>query len=229
MKKSAKQPPNSTPPARAAGSDLPGVETLAHLAAQARFKDEMMPGNAALAALNLWRECKRILEGQHALEHSDQKRDADKVPPFPKTQPVTLDDFYTHVVGARDENENQPRFKKFLRYTLGTEQAALRSRRDAAQKNANFYANPDDGKDFRDSVARLEPNIVADDAMDAEWERRFEERKTNPFTEGEWYSLASDYIHWWIPEKARMKSDAARKRWNTSPAKKKRKKIAPAS
>lgn len=221
-----KQP---TRPAAAPFSDLPTVETLAHLAAQARFKDEMMPGNAALAALNLWRECKRTLDGQRTLAKADKERNAHKVPPYPKTQPVTLDDFYRHVVKAKDKTENQPRFKRFLRNALETEQAKLRRRRDAALNSANSYSNPADGKDFRDAVARLEAQIVADDAMEAKYKRRFAERKEKPFTESEWYDLASQYIEWWPPEKLRIKSEAARKRWDRIPAKKRRKKVAPAS
>jgi hypothetical protein len=240
-----KKTPKQTPPVRngktdqsplsnssgtpSAAADLPNVETLAHLAAQARFKDEMNPGNAALAALNLWRECKRTLDSQGTLAQADKKTHADKAPPFPKTQPVTLDDFYRCVVKAKNETENQPRFKKFLRFTLGTEQAALRSRRDAAKRNADFFANPDDGKDFRDAVVRLEAQIMADDAMDVEYERRFVERKKNPFTEREWYRLASDYVQWWRIEKHRNHSNASRKRWDRSAAKKRRKKVVPVS
>ena len=97
---------------------LPTADMLASLAAQPRF-EKLAGKQAALAALELWRESQAALAraqrqadlcGQHyaPLAHLRQ----------PKTWPASFADFLKYVVQGKDTGEQLARFREFLRMKI---------------------------------------------------------------------------------------------------------------
>ena len=91
----------------------PDPDTLAMLAAQPRFTN-LPEADAVSAALGLRQAARDALEA--ARENSRQELNKAFTLPRPKQWPATLADFYRLVVRGKDKTENQPRFKRFLRF-----------------------------------------------------------------------------------------------------------------
>jgi hypothetical protein len=187
---------------------LPDTATLANLAAQARFS-ELTPQEAAAEALELWRAADTLLKAEHDKDTHGAAlgRWVYGLPPgdvpMPKTWPATLQDFYKSVVRGKDETESQPRFKRFLRYRVETDQTWLRaemSQIPEAQRTDESTPSPWNTNKFR-LLGTFEH--LDNKAVDREVEREFAKYKSLSFEaprihdRHEWSHLAEAYLHWW--------------------------------
>jgi hypothetical protein len=126
-------------------SNDPNIETLATLAAQARFAN-LTPAAAVRSALALWLECQTVLEEHGEKPSAAQPAHEPAQPQKPKQWPIQLHQFYSLVVKGRDEGASEKRLMKFLpdhlRTALALRDKSIQERtKEAKNRIADWRAN----------------------------------------------------------------------------------------
>lgn len=177
----------------------PDPNTLAMLAAQARFAT-LPEADAVRAALGLRQAARDALEV--ARESSRQQVVAAYTLPTPKQLPATLADFYKLVVRGKEEKDNPPRFKRFLRFRAEGRKVEVTGSRMDGQKLI-FIFKPGTGK---------QPPTQSAEAAEKAAERQFAEYQAAQFNQEAWDDLARDYMRWWAWESTESKRRAGQAR-----------------
>lgn len=216
---------------------LPDPATLARLA-----EDTKLP---AAAALKKWQESQAALAEVEKAERDREEGQPRRLAiPQLALWPAALDDFYRRVIRARDKADSQPRFRKFLRYQIETEQQKIRADLDQvkghlAEQQQQIDLMAKQGRRLaRDSypgtltleqAAKFDENYIAQQTrrllspedMDGELERRFERCQAAGFDQHTWNRVVSEYLDWWAEKRHADQVEAGRARARAHKRKKK--------
>ena len=91
-------------------------ETLATIAAQARFNEERSEG-AIRGALSLWKCAQAVIDQEKRMETALAELEQD-LAAAPSVFPASLDEFLKHVVGGDDVADREKRYRDYLKHLL---------------------------------------------------------------------------------------------------------------
>lgn len=197
------------------GAPLPATETLALLAAQARFQ-MLPPKDAVEGGLELWQAAQQAISRHKGLAEAFQAHYCEPVAntDCPPSYPASFKDFLRLIVGGKDEAEQLRRFRRYLAHDCRMSEARERACELARKELIENGGNPTEEQVkalAADRETKALDSVAVIETTDERVASRLSAYREKSFDESVWQSHAMRFKRWWEAEKTASKSRAGSK------------------